>query len=263
MIHTALSSAALIGSPYASILESATKAGVHGIEWSYDSGLEPGNIAQAEDLMMATLRAGLSTASYASLFRVGVHSGEAFSALLATARALHAPIIRLWAGDKSPSPERDAEDFASSVRILADRAADEGVTLCLGMGRGSALDSYERARLLLEAADHPFVKLCWEPLPGSSFDGAMEAFSSLVGRVGILCARSSGKRSENILLRDKAEDWLLYLDAFDEQGGAPDMARYVVIRSFKDGRPESLADDVRLVRHWAEKLRRYRRRRLL
>ena len=68
---------------------------------------------------------------------------------------------------------------------------------------------------------------------------------------------------DNILLRDKAEDWLLYLDAFDEQGGAPDMARYVVIRAFKDGRPESLADDVKLVRHWAEKLRRYRRRRLI
>ncbi len=262
MIQTALSSAALIGSPYASILESASKAGVHAIEWSCDAGLEPGNITQAESLMMATLRAGLSSASYASLYRVGVHSEVAFGALLATARALHAPIVRLWAGNKSPSPEKDAEDFSASVRGLADRAAEVGVTLCFGMGKGSALDSYERARLLLEAADHPFVKLCWEPLPGSSFDGAMEAFSSLVGRVGILCARSSGTPRDNILLRDKAEDWLLYLDAFDEQGGAPDMARYVVIRAFKDGRPESLADDVKLVRHWAEKLRRYRRRRL-
>ncbi len=53
------------------------------------------------------------------------------------------------------------------------------------------------------------------------------------------------------------------MDALDEQGGAPDMARYVIIRAFKDGRPESLADDAALIGAWSTKLRRYRRRRLI
>jgi hypothetical protein len=42
-------------------------------------------------------------------------------------------------------------------------------------------------------------------------------------------------------LAENAEDWLEYLDAFDEQGGSPDMVRHVLIRSFKGGDTASLA----------------------
>lgn len=212
--------------------------------------------------MMATLKAGLSTASYSTLFRAGVHDPRKFADILATARALQAPSVQLWAGTKSDSIASDTKRFAAVVPRLADMGAREGIALCFGMGRGSAIDTYERATALIGALDHPFIKLCWEPLPGASFDTAMEAFSVLSGRVGLLCARSSGPVDQNHLLRDKAEDWLLYLDALDEQGGSPDMARYVVIRSFKDGTAASLADDARLINTWSEKLRRYRRRRL-
>ncbi len=233
------------------------------MEWSSDFGVESGDTAAAERTMLATLRAGLSTASYCTLFRAGLQSPTAFAPVLDTARALYSPTIKLWAGFKSPSLEDDAERFRRTANELADMAAKEGVTLCFGMGRGSAIDSYERARALMGAADHPFVKLCWEPLPGIPFDDAMATFNALSGRIGLLCARSAGEDGRNALLRERDEDWLLYLDAFDEQGGSPDMARYVVIRAFKDGKPESLEDDCRLIRTWSEKLRRYRRRRLI
>ena len=263
MVRSALSAAAFLGSPYERVLEAASQAGVQALEWSRDLGPEPGDRAAAERLAMATLRAGLATASYASLYRAGLQSQAAFDALVDTARALYSPALRLWAAGKSGAAARDSASFADEARRLADRSARHGITLCFGLGRGSALDSYERALLFMRAADHPFVKLCWEPLPGSRFDESMQAFQELSGYVGQICARSSAADGSDGLLRDRDEDWLLYMDALDEQGGAPDMARYVIIRAFKDGRPESLADDAALIGAWSTKLRRYRRRRLI
>ncbi|HPE37634.1 MAG TPA: TIM barrel protein [Spirochaetales bacterium] len=262
MVNAAISSAAFLGAPTSSILKEARAAGITAVEWSSDHGVEAGDLDAAGRVMLDTLRAGLCNASYATLFRAGVHSVDRFKTLLATARALQAPYIRLWAAPKSDDVDADAAFFAEAARTLANISAESGVTLCFGLAQGSAMDSYERAVELMGAADHPFVKLCWEPLPGVSFDAAMEYFGQLKGRVGILCARSAGAVATNRLLRDKDEDWLLYLDAFDEQGGSPDMVRYVVIRAFKDGQLTNLADDARLLRTWSVKLRRYYRRRL-
>ncbi len=262
MIRPALSSAALLGASIDEVLRSAIDAGVSGVEWSDDGFLEPGDELSAGRAMMATLRAGLCTVSYSTLYRPGLHAPAAFSRVLASARILQAPVIRMWAPPPRGARRGEAKAFAAAVRDLGDLAGASGVTLCFGMARGSILDSYRRADEALSRADHPFVKLCWEPLPGTPFDESMESLSLLRGRVGMLCARAGVRDGAARLLSEREEDWLHFIDAYDEQGGSPDMSRYVVIRSFKDRDEANLASDAGLIRVMSDKLRRYRRRRV-
>ncbi|MBN2875778.1 MAG: hypothetical protein JXM71_11840, partial [Spirochaetales bacterium] len=62
---------------------------------------------------------------------------------------------------------------------------------------------------------------------------------------------------------DRSEEWLQYLDAFDEQCGDPDMTRYVVLSSIRAGDETGLAGDIGAIRSWSDTLRRYHRRRIL
>ncbi|PKL25061.1 MAG: hypothetical protein CVV47_07190 [Spirochaetae bacterium HGW-Spirochaetae-3] len=268
MIHTALSSSACIGADIHTVLETASAAGVHGVEWTDDGFVSPGDVSAARETMMATLRAGLCTVSYATLYRAVSHDRSAFRAALATTREFNAPILRLWSSHRGDSPAADAAAFLDEIRYLGDEAGEQGVMLCLGLSHRSILDSSRTATGIMAGMDHPFVKLIWEPGSGELFDDAMEDFTLLSGRIGLVVARGedvapfNGGDASSGALDGRAEAWLQYLDSFDEQCGDPDMARYVVIKSIVGG-TSRLSDSVSTIKAWSAKLRRYHRRRVM
>jgi hypothetical protein len=292
MIQAALSSAALPGVNPDTFLRIAREAGVGGVEWASGTSLKPGDTVEAGNLMMRTLRAGLSTVSYASPFRFGIHDHGSFTEVLQTAAVLYSPLVRVWTGprgvgtgtiDKSGRP---CSGFSAEILRLADRAGNQGISLCFSFAKASLLDSYESAIRLFDALDHPFVKLVWEPLEGCGFDASREAFAALSGRIGLMLARSSPVPGLTGTLAENEEEWLEYLDAYDEQGGSPDMLRHVVIDSFGQAAPgaqdqpglhgqqepqggqelpESYAQlrhDSLLVASWSRQLRQHHRRRI-
>jgi hypothetical protein len=96
-------------------------AGLECIEWGGDVHVSPGDLAAARRAREATLAAGLRVASYGSYWRC---AGD-FAPVLATARELGAPRVRIWAGetgsaDATPA-ERDA--VAAAARAAAASAA--------------------------------------------------------------------------------------------------------------------------------------------
>jgi len=257
----------MLGATVEQILDAAQRSGVQAIEWSSDGFLDSGDDTAAGNLMLKTLKAGLTIASYATLFRAGIHTREEFDRVMSTARSVQAPIIRLWApplqaASYAQIKTADAE-FVDIARELGDCAGTHGFTLCFSPARNSVLNSWSRAAVLMDTIKHPFIKLAWEPAPDVSFDESMEIFSRISGHVGMVVSRSLAADGTIHSLCQRDEDWSLYLDAFDEQGGAPDMARYIVIRAFKDNCPDNLKSDVDLINYYSGQLRRYRRRRLL
>ncbi len=232
------------------------------MEWSTDGYLNVGDLEQANLLMLKTLRAGLSIASYATLFRAAYHDISGFTMALATARALQAPLMRIWSAPKTKSDRKDRSNFLETAKLLGDQAAKVGITICLGLAAGTVLDSCERATRLFHALDHPFVKLSWEPLPALGFDKAMRMFTGMNGQVGLMLAPFSSPLSQLRLLSEIEEDWISYIDAFDEQGGSPDMTRYVLFRAADVAGQERLASDVGMIKHYSRQLRMYRRRRI-
>jgi hypothetical protein len=124
------------------------------------------------------------------------------------------------------------------------------------------LDTTGHAAKLLDAIDHPFVKMAWEPSVGVRFDDNMDEFCAVAGRIGMIVVRFEDLSDTDGGRDDRSERWFQYLDAFDEQGGSPDMARYVVIRSVKEADTARLGADIAAINSWGETLRRYRRRRV-
>ena len=169
------------------------------MEWSADGFLQPGDMAAAGDLMIQTLRAGLCSVSYASLFRFGIHDHGSFSTILDTAATLHAPLVRVWTGPpgvgtcSADDEGKPGRDFAEEILCLADKAGELGISLCFGFAKGSILDSYAKAVGFFTALDHPFIKLVWELLEGSNFDANRGAFAALSGRIGMVLARSTSE----------------------------------------------------------------------
>jgi hypothetical protein len=233
MIHAALSSMAFAGLSSEAFLSTARDAGFLAVEWSADGFLEPGNVEKAGNLMLATLHAGLSTAAYTVPFRVGSDDPTAFWSILETAKALYTPVLRLLASGHTDSTTSDEARFCETALRLADAAGQAGITLCLGMAEGSLLDSLENVIRLFGRLDHPFLKLSWEPVAELPFDTLMETFSTLSGRIGLLVARTTAMDGRCINLVRTEEEWIEFIDAYDEQAGSPDMVRHVVIRALE------------------------------
>jgi sugar phosphate isomerase/epimerase len=151
------------------IVETAKLAGLQVLEWGGDVHVPVGDTQRAREVAALTRGAGLETISYGSYYRVG-HDGEGgktgFADVLATAAALEAPSIRVWAGTRGS----DAADDAYFARVcddanrIADLADKQGVRIAFEFHDGTLNDSAEAAAKLLAALPHKNIDTLWQPL---------------------------------------------------------------------------------------------------
>jgi hypothetical protein len=106
-----LCSVTLRASPVDEVVDVAARAGLSCIEWSGDVHVPPGDLEAARAARAATESAGLRVASYGSYWRC---SGD-FGPVLASARELGAPRVRIWAG----TSESSLPDVAAAAREAA------------------------------------------------------------------------------------------------------------------------------------------------
>jgi 3-dehydroshikimate dehydratase len=150
------------------IISLCQKAGVQCIEWGGDVHVPPGDVTRAREVGHMTRDAGLMVAAYGSYYRLGRNDPGAFEAVLASAAALGAPTIRVWAGRKGSAehtPEERAEVVADALRV-ADMAARKGLTICLEYHGGTLTDSRDSVRALLVELAHPNIEFLWQPTHG-------------------------------------------------------------------------------------------------
>jgi hypothetical protein len=260
MIRLGLCSGACITRDIEGVIRAASAARLDAVEWAADLHIGAGDIRAAEGAMMATLRAGLTTASYATLYRAGAEKGDysRFDALLKITSILNAPIMRLFACPKDARLARTAEDeaktladLASALRRLGDRAAEKGITLCLSMGRGTSLDGYRRGTSISEAVGHDFVRLAWEDLPGFPAKEATAALESQGRFAGILIARCAGRDGTPRAVSEGEADWRERARAFKRAEMDPNMGSFVLLgaaRAEGAAGEESLAADAMTLR---------------
>jgi len=151
------------------IIAVAGDAGLEVLEWGGDVHVPAGDTRRAREVAALTRAAGLETICYGSYYRVG-HEGEGgkpgFDDVLATAVALGAPSIRVWAGTRGS----EAADEAYFARVcddanrIADLAAKQGVRIAFEFHDGTLNDHAEAAAKLLAALPHPNIDTLWQPL---------------------------------------------------------------------------------------------------
>jgi hypothetical protein len=238
MIRLGLCSGAFLTLGTKEIVDAAKGAGLDAIEWAADAHVRPGDSGLAVETMMATLRAGMTIASYASLYRAGSEDEgfRRFDALLETASAMYAPNLRLYSASMAAVAKGTGtpDGLPDALRRLGDRAATRGVTLCLSLGRNTCSEDYPAALALVARAAHPFVRLAWEDLPSSSGEGASAALEKAGRDAALVIARCVDRDGKARGVAGGEADWRRRIAAFKRSELDPKMGSFVLIGSASD-----------------------------
>ena len=194
--------------------------GLKAVEWSENVHVQPDDPEGAALLREKTEAAGLQIAAYGSYFRLGENAepGEGFEKSLRSAKALGAPMIRIWAGTKASAEVSDElrSALASEASRIADMAAREQIRVAFEWHKNTLTDTNESARRLLEEASNPNLYCLWQPtvalMPRERTDGIRWLGSRLLNFH--VYSWPDGKRGPL-----NAAEWQYYLDAAANIGG--------------------------------------------
>jgi len=233
------------------IVDLAVQAGLEAIEWGGDVHAPHGDVAAAEDVARMTADAGLVIPTYGSYYRVGDPDAVAFDAVLASAMALGAPTIRVWAGRRG-SAEADATDWdavvADSQRIV-DLAAAEGIAIAYEFHGGTLTDNAASARRLLETVDRPSLHCLWQPPKGSTVEqnrAGIDAVAPWLSHIHVFSWRVEDGQTIRLPLSDYANQWQEYMARVDGLGGE----RFALLEFVRDDDPAQFLDDAATLRGW-------------
>lgn len=151
------------------ILSLAARCGLENIEWGGDVHVPCGDLARARQVGEQTRASGLEVACYGSYDRLtaGAHAPEA---VVATAKALGAPLIRVWAGTcgSADATEEQRAEVVRNAQRLGDLAEAEGMDVAFEYHGGTLTDDPASALALLRAVDRNNVGCLWQPPVGLS-----------------------------------------------------------------------------------------------
>lgn len=198
------------------LIKLALDAGLTGIEWGGDIHVPSGDLEQAATIGDLTRAAGLRVSAYGSYYTVGKSSDEGirFIDVLHTAKALQAPMIRIWAGDKSsklstPNYRRKVLD---ETKALADLAGQQGIRLAFEFHDDTLNDTYEACGELFTELAHPQVKTYWQPIHGAGLHANSAGIEMILPWIaGIHIFHWWPKAEARLPLRDGTKHWKAYL----------------------------------------------------
>lgn len=164
MIRSGLCSVTLRDTSIQDVVKVASAAGLSGIEWGGDVHCPPGDRHSALRARRLTEEAGLTVASYGSYLDSAKDDMREAKAVIKTAVALGAPRIRIWAGHGAELGDDSGMQIAiQNVRMMAERAAGEGVSLAFEFHEGTWTGSAQLALELLDRCELDSLGVYWQP----------------------------------------------------------------------------------------------------
>lgn len=227
------------------IVKLAKEAGLDGIEWGSDVHVPCGANETAKSVKERMEANGLAVLSYGSYFRLGVSRTDDIACYLATANALGAPVMRIWAGNRSSEDCTPAkfDSFVEKSKRVAALAEQYGVVLGLECHDSTFTDDYAFEKRLLDAVNSPHFKTYWQPNRFRSFAYNFEAAKALAPyAVTIHTQRWEG--DTRFFLEDFRQEWESYMDVLK----ATQINYNFVLEFMPDNRPESLKKEAKTLR---------------
>lgn len=226
------------------VLDLAARCGLESIEWGGDVHVPCGETRTALRVGERTRARGLEVACYGSYCRL---EDEPLAPVVETAKALGAPLIRVWAGTR-PSCAADSayrETISQNARRLADLAAREGIDIAFEFHGGTLTDSAPSAAELLRAVDRTNAGALWQPPVGMNAQDcvcSLRAVAPWLRNVHVF----SWRETDRLALADGAEKWRALLP---EIAAAPGEHR-LMLEFVRGDAPEQLAIDADCLRNW-------------
>lgn len=143
------------------IVNLTTQVGLHGIEWGGDVHAPHGDLEMARDARRMTEDAGLAVLAYGSYFRC--KPGESFEPVLATAVALGAPLIRIWASERASAAADEGyrESVTEQARACVTHADQAGIAVAFEHHANTLTDTLASTLALLHATSG--ARTLWQP----------------------------------------------------------------------------------------------------
>ena len=254
MLHSGLVSISFRSLSPEEIVALATQARLEGIEWGGDVHVPHGDVTRAAAVRRLSRAAGLRVSAYGSYYRAGEPAGAEnpdFAAVLASARELGAPVIRIWAGRKGSA----AVDAAEREAVVADlerigrMARAEGIVVACEFHANTLTDTNESALALYDAVTCDTVRAYWQPPVDRSPEYCLEGLRALLPRLcnlHVFYWTTANGRRERRPLAEGEEYWAPFFEAVAATG----RDHWAMLEFVRDDAPEQLLDDAAVLNRW-------------
>lgn len=217
MIKTGLVSISFRDLSVKEIIELTVKANLDAIEWGGDVHVPHGNIDKAKKVKEMTKKANLSVAAYGSYYKAGCKNEEisSFDEILKTAKALGAPLIRVWAGNKGTknATDQDWQDVINDTKRITKMAANEGIKIAYEYHQNTLTDTPESTKKLISQVNHSNIYTYWQPphhLNSKERKKDLIEILPWLTNVHVFHWTHNPEREKHPLLEAK-QDWINYL----------------------------------------------------
>lgn len=151
----------------AEIFNHVKNAGLQTVEWGADVHCKPHDTETLSAVQRFASETGIPTCAYGSYYRVGASdAGNAdFADILAAAKILDAPIVRVWAFNKG-SEQTSADEYRAvldDLRRICRMAEQENVKIALECHNNTLTDEYHSTLKLLEDTASGALTMYWQP----------------------------------------------------------------------------------------------------
>lgn len=250
MTQTGLVSVTFRKQSVQSVISLCKQADVQSIEWGGDVHVPHGDVRQAQAVGAATREGELEVASYGSYYRTieSENDGLHFDAVLKSAKALGAPVIRVWPGaqasDKATPGYRAA--VVNNLRHIANMAADEGIGISLEFHAKTLTDTTQSAVQLLETVNHPNLKTLWQPSKAFTFEEQLASLQAVSPWIDYFHVYTWDLDGEGNTIRRALSSGEARWKAFFRQF----KPRMALIEFVKDDSTEQFFDDIQVLKSW-------------
>lgn len=234
------------------IIALVKKSGLDGIEWGGDVHVPPASPELAAEVAKKCADAGVKVLSYGSYWKCT--DIESFDGVLESAKALGAPIIRIWVGTLSPDKADDAEfaRIVGVIRAAAKKAAAEGVGIAFEYHRNTLTQTLESAVRLLDAIPEENVTTYWQPNPDITFEEQLREIDAVAPRLSYLHAFAWEVGNVRYPLSHAAAKWTAYFDHAKKAPGSD--SRAVLIEFVVGDKPEQYLEDAKTLKELTKAL---------
>ena len=212
MIRPGLCSVTFRALEVPTVVRLAAEAGLERIEWAGDVHVPPGDLVAARRARELTEQAGLSVASYGSYLRFEGADEEVRAegeAVLAAARELGAPRIRVWAGSADsadvPAPERAC--IVRRLQEFADLAGAHGIGVGLEFHGRTLTDEIGSTLRLLDEVGRTNVLSYWQPHQDMPVEPALDTLRRALPRTSTIHVFSWWPGHERLPLAERSDLW--------------------------------------------------------
>ena len=203
------------------IIRLAAEAKLAAIEWGSDVHVPPGKTAVAKEVNALTHDAGLDVAAYGSYYRVAAQMKNTapFEQILETAVALGAPLIRVWASDRSSEKAYDSHwnTLITETQAIADQAVQANVGIAFEYHGNTMNDTPDATRRLIKGVDRPNVWTLWQPDGRSGYQECWQSLRKVrpwLANIHVF----HWHMGQRLLLEEGENEWQGFLDLVADSG---------------------------------------------